>query len=248
MFKAQGDEPVVNPKWWRVKLFHAHENVILFFDPDYLQRFVDQAGYDPGKVKRLKHQRYYPPSQKGMPAAAGPAIGAPVAASLLEVLAVLGAKRILGFGLCGSIHKDLAIGELYLPDTALSEEGTSQHYLPGEDRFATSASLRESVAAQLTDKKIRARTGPIWTTDAFFRETADKVTAYGQRGILAVDMETSALCAVARYRQVQYAALLAVSDELAGLIWKPGFKFAALKKALGQAMKFLETLQFATQA
>jgi purine-nucleoside phosphorylase len=36
-------------------------------------------------------------------------------------------------------------------------------------------------------------------------------------------MEFSALCAVARFRKIQFAAVLTVSDELWGESWRPGF-------------------------
>jgi uridine phosphorylase len=66
--------------------------------------------------------------------------------------------------------------------------------------------------------------GTVWSTDAPFRETVGKVGAYQAAGVLAVDMETSALFAVARFRGIRLASLLVVSDELSSLSWRPGFK------------------------
>ena len=66
--------------------------------------------------------------------------------------------------------------------------------------------------------------GRVWTTDAPFRETFKKVMAYQQAGLLAVDMETSALFAVASFRGIRMAVALVVSDDLSSLRWVHGFR------------------------
>jgi nucleoside phosphorylase len=80
------------------------------------------------------------------------------------------------------------------------------------------------IEAALAVENIQARQGTIWTTDAAFRETRDRVASYRERGAIAVDMETSALFAVAAFRDVELAAIQVVSDSLAGESWQPGFK------------------------
>ena len=79
-------------------------------------------------------------------------------------------------------------------------------------------------------KRIWLAKAGIWTTDAIFRETKDKVIKYGSRNILGVDMESTALMTVAQYRKVKLAIALAISDELYGKEWKPGFKTKKLKR------------------
>ncbi len=44
-------------------------------------------------------------------------------------------------------------------------------------------------------------------------------------------MEISALYTVGHFRNVRVASLVVISDELADLTWKPGFKNAAFRKA-----------------
>ena len=66
--------------------------------------------------------------------------------------------------------------------------------------------------------------GKVWTTDAPYRETEAKVREYGSQGILAVEMEMSALFTVARFRGVALAGLLVVSDELSNLTWRHGLR------------------------
>jgi purine-nucleoside phosphorylase len=80
-------------------------------------------------------------------------------------------------------------------------------------------------------QEITFHEGKIWTTDAPYRETEDKVISYSQEGVLAVEMEMSALFRVALYRGVELAGLLVVSDELGSLSWKRGFDRPEFKKA-----------------
>jgi purine-nucleoside phosphorylase len=73
--------------------------------------------------------------------------------------------------------------------------------------------------------------GLVWSTDAPYRETRQKVLLLQKEEVLGVDMEISALFAAARFRRVEIGALLVVSDELGSLHWKPGFSSSKFKKA-----------------
>jgi len=152
----------------------------------------------------------------------GPAVGAPMAVMLLEQLVAMGGGRFVLFGTCGALTPDLAVGDVVLPDTAVSEEGTSAHY-PLAFRPAAAPALRRKLGRYLASRGVPAAQGPVWTTDAPFRETREKVAEYGEQGVLAVDMEFSALIAVAAFRGVDLAAVMVVSDLLWGGEWRPGF-------------------------
>lgn len=160
---------------------------------------------------------------------AGPAVGAPMAVICLEKLIALGAKRIIVCGWCGSLQPDLGVGELVLPTWGVSEEGTSGHY-PLAGRSESSPRLRKDLKDFFADTGKELREGPIWTTDALYRETREKVVRYGKDGILAVDMECSALLQVAAFRRVELAAVLMVSDLLWQNPWQPSFQSKEFRK------------------
>ena len=163
-------------------------------------------------------------------ALAGPLLGAPHGVIVMEKLIALGAKRIWLLGWCGSLQPDLSVGDLIVPTAAFSEEGTSAHYPVNKRQRKTSAFLNKKLEHGLILANLPYRKGPVWTTDALYRETGDKVKTYAKRGVLAVEMEMSALITVALYRSVDLAALLVVSDELSSLAWQNGFGKSALKK------------------
>jgi len=205
---------------------------LLCVNPTETRNGIRLAKKQNAKRHRLFHSNLYqiPAPDQGYPYfIAGPAVGAPMAVLTLEKLVVLGAQRIIIAGWCGSLHRSLRIGDVLLPTWALSEEGTSRHY-PVDRQVNSSTEIRKVLAAHFMDNRIRAVEGPLWTTDAPYRETRSKVTDYSRQSILGVDMEYSALCTVASYRNVEIAAALLVSDELWRSPWQPAYRNKEFKK------------------
>lgn len=168
---------------------------------------------------------------------AGPAVGAPMAAMVLEKLIILGAKQVVLFGCCGSLNPELPMGTLLLPTWGLSEEGTSAHY-PTAGRPGSAPHLRRSLHDYLAPGE-RVLEGPVWTTDAPYRETREKVNRFREQGVVAVDMEFSALCSVAAWRGVEIAAVMLVSDELWREKWQSGFRSKSFRKRSREILEML---------
>lgn len=161
---------------------------------------------------------------------AGPAIGAPMAALSMEKLIALGAKRIILIGWCGALSKSLKVGDVLVPDGAQSGEGTSKYYVPVEP-VGPNLRLTKQVENLLGEKGVPVHQGCVWSTDALYREDRVLLKKLNhEKGVVAIDMEFSALCAVALFRKIEFTAVLTVSDELWGESWRPGFS----------AQKFLE--------
>ena len=84
---------------------------------------------------------------------AGPAVGAPMATLCLEKLIALGARRIILYGWCGSLQKDLHAMDVLVPTTGISEEGTSLHYQPPSQEgreILPSTALRDTICKKLS--------------------------------------------------------------------------------------------------
>ena len=155
---------------------------------------------------------------------AGPLVGAPYAVMAAETLIAWGARVLIFFGWCGAVSGSVAIGDLVLPTSAFVDEGTSRHYLPEASEATPSPSLVQKIAGACASEGLCVHPGAVWTTDAPFRETREKVLAFRRQGALAVEMECSALFTLGVFRSVEAAALLVVSDDLSSLSWTPGFK------------------------
>jgi purine-nucleoside phosphorylase len=86
---------------------------------------------------------------------------------------------------------------------------------------------------------LAVRTGPVWSTDAPYRESLAQVGTLKKKGILGVDMEFAALAAVAAFRKVTLTAVFLVSDELWSGTWKSGFRNKEFKKKSRTILSFL---------
>ena len=170
---------------------------------------------------------------------AGPSIGAPVAAMTMEKLIALGAKTIILFGWCGAVSTTLAVGDLLLPDSAVSGEGTSSYY-GGNSVAGPSRKLNSRLELLLRADDMSFKGGAVWSTDAIYREDRRQLRQLNsEENVSAVDMEYAALCAVAAFREIEFSALLLVSDELWGDSWRPGFSSKKFKTQAGRVLSLL---------
>ena len=205
---------------------------LLLVNPTEAQAGFALAGKLAGQNHFLFNSRLAQiPANKGEDAffMAGPAVGAPMAVLALEKLIALGGKNFIVYGWCGSLTNGLQIGDVLLPTWAMSDEGTSAHY-PVERRPESCRATRRLLEQGLAVRGDNVISGPVWTTDAPYRESRQKIKALGDQGILGVDMEFAALSAVAAFRNVALTAVLLVSDELFHEQWKPGFGNKTFKK------------------
>ena len=153
---------------------------------------------------------------------AGPAVGAPMAVICFEKLVALGAKKIIVVSCCGSLDKEIGIGDLVLAKGTLSGEGTSNYYC--EDECGPDDHLVMELQHFLDSEQTNFHQGKIWSTDAPFRESRSHLKVlHNHFDVIGVDMEFSALCAAAVFRRISVAGLFVVSDLLWGDSWKPGF-------------------------
>ena len=156
----------------------------------------------------------------------GPMIGAPLAAMLMETLIAWGARGFLFFGWCGAISPNVEIGDVIVPTGAWIDEGTSLHYGMKTGGMSTAGKTIPShdpgvPFSAWNPLSCRGISGQ--PTD-FFRETPEQVKRFQAPEAVAVEMELSALFSVANFREVDIGAILVVSDSLADLTWRCGFK------------------------
>ncbi|MEK6777991.1 MAG: hypothetical protein AABY87_14115 [bacterium] len=212
------------------------ENIILApTEPIYA--VLRRTGGVTGRDRRLGLFRHVLiPACGNRAALAGPALGAPAAALLVEHLASSGVKRMLLLGVCGSLVPDLRIGDLFIPTGGISEEGTSRLYGEGEIP-PPDPSLLNRILKACHEEGASPRQGLIWTTDAPHRETPDKIARFRGQEALAVDMEFTALSAVAGFHRIQFAALMVVSDENFMKTHQSGFMQKKFQGALNTSAK-----------
>ncbi len=170
----------------------------------------------------------------------GPFIGAPYAVILLESLVAWGIREIVFWGWCGAISDNVRIGDVVIPDKSFIDDGTSKNYTaaPRSESFPC-VSLQASIKSALTKNKVTFHEGPVWSTDAIYRETKEKVLYFQKKNALAVEMESAALFSVGSFRNIDVGCILLASDELSSLKWKPGFKNPVFKERRYQICEIL---------
>ena len=175
-------------------------------------------------------------------------IGAPQAVIHLEEFIEWGVRRFVSVGTAGSLQRELRVGDLVLCDRAIRDEGSSHHYLPPSRYAHPSKVLTGRLRDALRARRLKFATGTTWTIDTPYRETFAEARRYSEQGVLTVEMEAAALFAVGKYRGVEVAALLSISDSLAEALgedpWKPQFhlrrNLAGLEKVFQVAVSALD--------
>ncbi len=159
-------------------------------------------------------------------------IGAPHAVTYLEELISGGTKEFLNIGTAGG----LVDNGVFLCNKALRDEGTSHHYIADSVYSYPDEILTKKFSKALEKAGIKYDVGSSWTIDAPYRETKREITHYKKKGIVTVEMEASALFAVAKLREVKIAAAFVVSDVLGDEKWDPQFHKFDLKKTLNKVL------------
>ncbi len=181
------------------------DRAILVGDPGRVDLFAD-ALEGSRLLGRDRALRTVTGTHRGMPiTVCSFGMGAPVVAVVLEELAWLGVRMVLRAGTVMSLG-EIPIGTLVLADDALSVESTSALYGANE-RVHPDAGLLDHARTVLEGRGDSYRIGRVASVDGFYTdlvalrpETAPGVEARAvslrQRGVIATDMETSAVLAV----------------------------------------------------
>lgn len=147
-------------------------------------------------------------------------VGAPAAVAALEELRVKGAQKFVIFGTCGVLDDAIDDCQIIVPTAALRDEGTSYHYAPSAPQIAVNQKYGDLFRRLLKQRDIDYVAGKVWTTDAFYRETAQKVAARKSAGCICVDMECAAIAAFAQFRGVDLLHFFYAADNLAAADWQ----------------------------
>ncbi len=143
------------------------------------------------------------------------AVGASFAVLLAEQLFVSGCKLLLSMTSSGRISPSLETPCFVLIDKALRDEGTSYHYLPPSEYATISSVLLSALQGTTWTLERSVHVGPVWTTDAPYRETESAITEARERGLLAVEMEAAALYAFATATHNPVVCFAHVTNEMA---------------------------------
>ncbi len=132
-----------------------------------------------------------------------------------ELINEYGIKTLIRVGTCGSLQPEMGIGDLVLPMTSSSNAQANKRRFGGMD-YAPAANFDLlSQAVELAHQQSeKVHVGGILSSDTFYEDDPEDWKKWAAFGVLAVEMETSALYTLAAKFQARALSVLTVSDSL----------------------------------
>ncbi|HET8606231.1 MAG TPA: DeoD-type purine-nucleoside phosphorylase [Gaiellaceae bacterium] len=190
------------------------EAVLLPGDP-LRAKYIAETYFDDVKQVNSERGLYgYTGSFEGKPVSVqGTGMGCPGATIVFEELCQLGCKKLMRVGTCGGLQAHHALGDLIVALTAVPADQTAMHLVANEPHCPT-ASWELIHGAVHAAKEIgqEMHVGPIVSSDLFYNPDEGQYERWSRRGVLAVEMEASALFTIGAIRGVDAGCLLTVSD------------------------------------
>ena len=143
-------------------------------------------------------------------------VGAAPSAQILDWLIGYGVREIISSGACGALT-DFEENVFLVPVRALRDEGTSYHYMPPSRFVHVNVKALNALEKAFEKNGLPYREVTTWSTDGFYRETAEKVAYRKSEGCESVEMECSALAACAAFRGAVWGCILFTADSLANV-------------------------------
>lgn len=146
----------------------------------------------------------------------GTGMGIPSTALYLhELICDYHIKTVIRVGTAGALQPSLQLGQIVLADQAMTDSGVVQHYhkIIGKNPEANQDLLQLARAAS-KGLGIDLYEGTVFSTDLFYSEEANRYQTMLTQGVLAIEMETSMVYAMARYFSIRALSLLTISDHI----------------------------------
>ena len=146
----------------------------------------------------------------------GTGMGVPsIAIYVTELVREYGVKTLIRVGTCGAFQPDMAIGDVILAQAACTDSNVNQLRFGGRD-FSPCADfgLLQGAWQAARARGLNVRVGPILTSDSFYQDVEDPWGIWREHGVLAIEMESTALYTIAAAHGVRALSILTVSDQL----------------------------------
>lgn len=145
----------------------------------------------------------------------GTGMGVPsISIYITELMQEFGVQKLIRVGTCGAIQKDVQLRDVIIAQGGTTNSTMNQiifdniTYAPIADFDLLSKAYATGV-----EKGLNLRVGNVFTEDLFYNEFSDH-EKLAQYGVLAVEMETSALYTLAAKFGRQALSILTVSDHI----------------------------------
>ncbi len=145
----------------------------------------------------------------------GTGMGVPsISIYIHELMNEYGVQNLIRVGTCGAIQKDVKVRDVILAMTSSTNSQMNRINFGSVD-YAPTASfdLLQKAYEAGTEKALNLKVGNVFTSDVFYNENAE-LEKWAQYGILAIEMETTALYTLAAKFGRNALSVLTVSDHI----------------------------------
>lgn len=193
------------------------ELVLMPGDPLRAQALAQSALDDVRQVNSVRNMLAFTGHWRGTPVSImGSGMGMPsISIYAHELFDQFDVQRIVRVGTCGALHEHMQLGDLVLATAASTDSSMNRQRFAGWDYApAGDFDMLQALHAKARAGGLTVHTGDVFSTDYFYHPDEDFVPRLTRLGVLALDMETAALYALAREHGRRAATLLTVSDVL----------------------------------
>lgn len=164
-------------------------------------------------VKELDFPEMYIGTWKDTRVAYCCAYGAARAVEPAHIFAQLGTPLLIQIGTCGTLDVKTGTGVVVLPQVCAARDGISQIYGAGPE-VETDPHWVTRAETALRNMDIETQRAKHLTWPSLFAQSDQMCADWAEEGLLSIDMETSAVVAVADHFGVSAVSMLSVWDAL----------------------------------
>ena len=146
----------------------------------------------------------------------GSGMGVPsISIYINELMNEYGVKNIVRVGTCGAIQKDVKVRDVIIAQSASTDSSQNRKLFGSEIDYSPTSDFELLLSSYNEAKKrgIDVRVGNIFTADSFY-DAKENNTQLAEYGVLAVEMESSALFTIAKKYDARALTILTVSDHI----------------------------------
>lgn len=145
----------------------------------------------------------------------GTGMGVPsISIYIHELMEEYGVKNLIRVGTCGAIQKDVNVRDVILAQSASTDSFQNRKLFKNVEFAPTSDfDLLLSSYNETKKKGLDVKVGNIFTADSFYDENGD-IEQLADYGVLAVEMESSALFTISKKFDARALSVLTVSDHI----------------------------------
>lgn len=132
-----------------------------------------------------------------------------------ELINDYGVNKLVRIGSCGAMQKEIQVRDIVIAQSASSDSNLTEKIFYGSN-FAPTADFHLLMKAyqHAQSKGVNVFVGNIYNSDEFYRETLDRLHKFMEFGVLAVEMESTALYTLAAKYGVKALSILTVGSQL----------------------------------